>query len=219
MKDSRKLFFMGLLTALLIFSNIVAAKITVVAKLPLPCSVFIYPFTFLCVAIITHLYGAKDGMKSIAFALITQIIFFGFSILVANVPNQVDTLAEANSIQAILAPEVTNGIYHPGFKLMIGAIVSFGVSQLINVGLYTFAKKYTFKAVSSALSILIALLIDAVIFVAITGIGNISGNTIGITLINQFVARVILTIVSVIIFCIFTIGDKKKEDKKVEKKA
>jgi len=214
MKDSRKMFFMGLLSALLIFSNIVAVKITVVAKLPLSCNVFVYPFTFLCVAIITHLYGAKDGMKSVAFALISQIIFFGFSMLIVNVPNQVDTLAEANSIQAILAPDVTNGIYHPNIKLMIGSTLAFGISQLINIGLYTFSKKYTFKAVSASLSILLASIIDAVLFVVITEIGIIGGNTVVITLLNQFITRVILTVISVIIFCLFTINIKKEEKKK-----
>lgn len=205
------MFFMGLLSALLIFSNIVAAKITVVANLPLSCNVFVYPFTFLCVAIITHLYGVKDGIKSVSFALIIQILFFGLSMLIANVPNQVDTIIEANSIQATLAPDVTNGFYHPSFKLMFGSLLSFAVSQMINIGLYAFSKKYTFKAISASLSILLASVIDAVIFIIITG--TVGSNSIALTLVNQFVARVITTVISVIILCIFTIGDKKNTQK------
>lgn len=209
MKDSRKMFFMGLLACLFVFSNIVSAKVTVIAKLPLPCSIFVYPFMFLCVAIITHLYGAKDGRKSIYFTLITQVVFFGFSILVSNMPNQVDTLAQANSIQAALAPNITNGFYHPAFSLMIGSLIAFTISQMINVGLYSYAKKYTYKSVSSALSILISTIVYAVIFVIATNLNGTASNTLVLKLINQFVASVITTVISVILFSIFTIGDKK----------
>lgn len=208
MKDKRKIFFTSLLTILLIFSNIVVSKITVVANLPLSCSIFIYPFTFLCITIIADLYGAKEAMKSVAYAIICQILVFILCTVIANLPNQVDTLMQANALQSLLAPELTNGIYHPNFTIMIGTLLSFGISQLINIGLYTLAKKYTFKVVSSALAILFAFVIDTVLFNVIKSIG-VTNNNFTLTIINQFVVGVVITVISVILFCIFTAGSNK----------
>ena len=218
MTDKRKVFFTALLTTLLIISNITVSKMTVIANLPLPCSIFTYPFTFLCVAVIAHLYGSSEAMKSVGYAICCQILVFIVCIVVANVPNQVDTIMQANALQQLLAPDVTNGIYHPNVFVMLGTIVSFVISQLINIGLYSASKKHTFKAVSSSLSILFAYIIDAVIFSVIMSIG-VATNNLSLTIVNKFIVGVVTTAISVILFCIFTIGDKKEKVKTAKKKS
>ena len=213
MKDNRKMLFTALLSMLFVLSNIVAFKVTVIAKLPIPCNVFVYPFMFLCVAIITYLYGAKDGRKSIYFALIAQVIFYVMSIIIVNLPNQVDTIVNANYIQATLASDISNGIYYPSIKLMLGSLIAFVISQMINVGLMAFSKKYTFKGVAAALSMLFSTIVFAIMYTIITGVGNV-GNPIALRLINQFVVCVVIAVISVILFCIFTIGKAKEEKNK-----
>ena len=215
MKDTRKILFVSLLTALLIFSNIVSIKMTVVAKLPLSCSIFVYPFTFLCVAVIADLYGAKTAIKSICFALLAQILLSIVGTVLVNLPNQVSTIVEANSLQQILAPiEQSNGMYLPNMKVLFGSILGFTVSQLINVGIYTFISKLTYRPIACALSILIAIMIDTVIYVPISTIGVENINLV-LTILNQFIVDVIITFISVALFSIFTI--KKKETKKRKK--
>lgn len=217
MKDTRKIFFISLLTALLIFSNIVAVKITVVAKLPLPCSIFVFPFTFLCVAVISELYGSKSAVKSVCFALLSQIIISIVGTIIVNLPNQVTTVVEANALQQILAPEYNNGIFMPNMKILLGTIVGFITSQMINIGVYTFSKKLTFKPIACALSILISIMVHTIIYLPISSIGAGDVN-ITLQILNQFVVGVIITFISVILFSIFTIG-KKEPQKKVEAKA
>jgi len=214
MKDTRKILFVSLLTALLVFSNIVAIKMTVVAKLPLPCNLFIYPFTFLCVAVISELYGSKSAVKSVVFAVLVQIIISIVGTIIVNLPNQVSTLVEANALQQILAPELSNGMYMPNMKMLIGIIISFVSSQLINIGIYTFIKKLTFKPIACALAILIAIIVDTIIYVPISTFG-VEGINLTLRILNQFVVGVIITFISVVLFSIFTTG-KKEVQKKVE---
>ncbi|MBQ7140019.1 MAG: VUT family protein [Bacilli bacterium] len=217
MKDTRKILFVSLLTALLIFSNIVAIKMTVVAKLPLPCSIFIYPFTFLCVAVISDLYGTQTAIKSVCFAVLAQVLLTIVGTIIVNLDNQVSTLVEANALQQILAPIEQNGIYMPNVKVLFASILGFSVSQLVNIGIYTFVKNLTFRPIACALSILIAIMIDTIIYVPISTIGTADVN-LTLTILNKFVVGVIITFISVVLFSIFTIG-KKEPEKKVKAKA
>ena len=215
MKDGRKMFFTGLLVALLIVSNIVAVKVTVIAQLPLSCSIFVYPFTFLCTAVITELYGAKEARKSVYSALGIQILMIILYIVVVNVPNQINTIGEANALQTILASVTRGETYLPEFKTIIVSLIGFGVSQLINIGLYSFARKNTFKIISIALSALIAMIVDTAIYVLITQTGVLAGNELVLAVIYRFVADVVATIVIIPLFMLFSI---KKEEKKTNTK-
>ena len=216
MKDGRKMFFSGLLAALLIVTNIVAVKVTVIAQLPLSCSIFVYPFTFLCTAIITELYGAKEARKSVYSALAIQLLMLILYIVVINMPNQIYTINEANALQTILASVTSGETYLPEFKTIIASLIGFGASQLINIGLYSFARKNTFKIVSVALSVLIAMIVDTAIYILITETGVLAGNELVLAVIYRFVADVVATIVIIPLFMLFSI--KKKEEIKTKTK-
>ena len=214
MKDGRKIFFTGLLVALLIVTNIVAVKVTVIAQLPLSCSIFVYPFTFLCTAIITELYGAKDARKSIYSALGIQLLMLILYVVVINMPNQIDTIHESNALQTILASATIGEIYLPEIRTIIASLIGFGVSQLICVGLYSFARKNTFKIICIALSALIAMIVDTALYVLISQVGILAGNELVLTVVYRFVANVVATIVIIPLFMLFSI---KKEEKKTKK--
>lgn len=216
MKDGRKMFFSTLLGVLLVISNIVALKITVIAGLPLSCSVFIYPLTFLCTMVIAELYGNKEARKSVLFALIIQIVILIAYIAVVNVPNQVNTIHEANALQRILTPFGSNGMYYPELRTMLASLVGFVLSQLAAISLYSFARKNTFKIIAAALSIILALVINTSLYVLISQVGIIDNNQLILQLINNFVANVVAAIVVVILFMVFSI--KKTETKKTVKK-
>lgn len=210
-KDGRKVFFSGLLTALLILSNILALKITVIAKLPLACSVFVYPFTFLCTTVITELYGNKSSLKSVFSAIIVQILVIIAIAITINVPNQIDTITEANALATLFGTSSIGGKLIPALRPIFASIIAFGISQSISIALYKFARKNTFKTVSAALSILLGIIIDAVIFILISKMGTIPSNELIIQLVNQFVVGVVATVIIVPIFLLFSM--KKKEVK------
>lgn len=213
MKDTRKTFFSILLGVLLIVSNIVAIKMTVVARLPLSCSVFIYPFTFLCTSVIAELYGSKDAMKSVLFALLIQVIVLIIYIVVVNMPNHIDTIEYANALQKVFATNGVNGKYFPELRPIIASLVGFTAGQLITIGLYKFAKKNTFKLIAVALSIIIAMVVDTSLYVFISKVGVLAGNELVLHLINRFVVNVVAAVIIVILFMIFSIKKKEKEVK------
>ena len=216
MKDFRKIFFSALLPALLIISNILTVKLTVVANLPLPCSVFVYPFTFLCTIVIAEIYGGKEARKSVYSAVIVQAIIIMAIIVGCNLPNQVDTINLANSLRDILTPTFIGSYYLPDIRLILASFVGFILSELTAIGLYSFARKNTYKLVASSLAILIGLILDSVLFVFISKMGVIESNELIIQLVNRFVVDVVVTLVFIPLFAIFSI--KKKEPVKEETK-
>lgn len=212
MKDGRKIFFSTLLGVLLVISNIVAIKMTVIAKLPLSCSIFVYPFTFLCTSVIAELYGSKDARKSVLFAVIIQVVVLIAYIAVANVPNQIDTIDQANALQKVLTPFGSNGNYYPELRPIIASLIAFIIGQLVNIVVYSFSKKYTFKLIAIALSVIIAMIVDTSLYVLISQVGVLAGNELILALINRFVVNVVAAVIVIILFMIFSI--KKKEEVK-----
>ncbi len=194
-----------LLSVILIFSNIISTKNIQISNLSFTASSFIYPFVFLIVAIITYKYGAKEGIKSVLIAISSQIIIWLLSTLICNMPTDPYTSSQAGALKSILTPNLTNGYNLPNLKMAFGSILGFSISQLINIGILNFTQKYTIKFASSTLAIFVAMIIDSIIFNIIITPQDLLLNTIT----NQFIIRVFMTILSIIIFCVFT---SKKEN-------
>ncbi len=210
MCDSKKLFLMSMLSTLLIFSNIIASKTITIFSLPVSCSIFVYLFTFLCIALLNHYYGKEESFKCLGIAIICQIIFFIISIFVCNLKGLAESQMISKALQVLLAPESSMGFFHPSFKLMIGTILAFGISQGINIVLYNFLRKYLFKVLAVALAIMSSVIVDAIIFIFTTKIGAVNGNIIN-TLVGQFSTRIFMTILLVLLFSIFTLKKEEKE--------
>ncbi len=208
MKDTKKMILVGMLCAFYVLSLVVAAKMTVFFHLAISCNIFIYPFTFLFVLLITHFYGYKTGIVSVFLALFSGILFFLFSMLVCNLPIQVDSLFQANALQTVLAPEMTNHFYHPAISFMIGSLLSFGISQLLMIFLYSFLQKKVLVFVSVPLTLLVSLLVDLVFFLFITKMGVVGDMTLGMVLMNQFIVRVFLSFIFTFLFVLLSMQKK-----------
>ena len=215
--DLRKLFLMYMVPCLLILANIVASKVTLVFGYPISCSIFIYPFTFLCVALITHFYGTKEGLRSIVLALFCQIVFYVLSILVCNLPTDENSLVNANALKVILAPQTFNNLCYPSVKMMIGVLLAFTLAQIFNVYLYDAANYYAMKYFSAFMSILTSLILDALIFVSITKIGTNANTNLFNAIIIQIIARFIFTIIALGIFYLVTYSKKKNIKRTIKK--
>jgi len=219
MKDGRKIFFGGLLAALLIIANIVSAKVTVIAQLPLSCSIFVYPFTFLCTAIITELYGAKEARKAVYSAMGIQLLMLIAYIVVINVPNQVDTILEANALQSILASVTSGETYLPDLRIIFASLIGFGVAQIVNIGLYSFARKNTFKIISVALAALLAMIVDTVLYLLIAEVGVLVADELILQMVYRFVVNVVATVIIIPLFMLFSIKKEEKKETRTTKKA
>ncbi len=211
--DSRKLFLMYMIPCLVVFANIVASKVTLIFGYPIAASIFIYPFAFLCVTLITHLYGTKDGMQSIILALFCQVIFYGLSILVCNLPTEEGALINANALRTILTPEVLDGLYYPSVKILIGSLVGFTLGEIFNVYLYDATVHYTNKYLSAFVSIFASLIVDALIFVSVSKLGTTADTSVFNATIIQIVARLIFSIILLGIFALVTHNESANEVK------
>ena len=88
------------------------------------------------------------------------------------------------------------------------------IVELVNIGLYSFAKKNTFKIIAVALSVVIAMIVDTSIYVLVSQVGLIPNNELIILLINRFVVNIVITAIIIILFMLFTI--QKKKNKKLK---
>ena len=81
MIKNKNIFLTSLLCVLLIFSNLIRVKVVSIFGFMFSSSIIVYPFTFLCVLLITYKYGYKEALKSVLYAFILQILFYILSIV------------------------------------------------------------------------------------------------------------------------------------------
>ena len=159
------------------------------------------------------MYGSNEARKSVYSALIVE-----FLILVALVPNQVDTIDKANSLREILTPNVIGNYYLPDIRMVLASFIGFALSQLAAIGLYSFGRKATFKLVASSLASLVGLILDSILFMFISKMGILENNELIIQMVNRFVVGVVATIVFIPLFAIFSIKKKEKtKETKIKK--
>lgn len=140
--NDRYLMCTVLMAFVLILANFIADYDFLLFGYPIILSVFIYPFTFLFANIITKEYGFKKTLTSIGIAIIIQMAIYLVSNLV--VPNSISD------------------------KVLLGSLLSFGVSQVINIFLCNMiCQTKKFVIMKTFLNYVIVLLFDAMIFNAI----------------------------------------------------
>ncbi len=199
MKDTRKIFFIILLATLLIFSNILVAKTINVQHLTFAGSILTYPFTFLCSVILTEIYGTKTGYKTVLFSVIAQLALLSLGTIVVNLPSTTDAKLASDALRTIIAPVEMNGLYFPDIKILITSLVAFTLAQIICIFIYNYLAKNIFKPIACAVTILMAIMIDSLIFIPITNIG-VENAIIIPQLLNQLIIAVLATFISTIIY-------------------
>lgn len=217
MKDNKKVFLTTIVAILLVFSNVISANITSILGSPITCSIFIYPITFLGILLLTSFYGKEEGHRGIIISLIAQIIIFALSTLICNLPSTTESLEISNDLKIILAPDVTNGFYHPSINLMIGTLLSFVIAQLVSVHLYSYLKKTTDKSISAFFALLSGLVIDAIIFILFTTLGTNTQTSLSSAITTQIVIRIIIAAILTLIFYVATLNAKKEKEHENEK--
>lgn len=211
----RKSFFTCLMMAVVILSVIASTKLTVIFNIPIACSFFIFPLAYLSIVVINDLKGAKDALITLINGVGILIISYLLIALVLNLPNQIDTINEANAIQLLYGQEI-NGIYLPNIKIMIGSIIGLLAAGLSLIGIYSSASKYTFKTISCFLAVLIAQLLFNAIYIFATEYGVTEGNAFIMLILNRFIFSVAWTFLISILFLIFSHHKKEKSKVTIE---
>ncbi len=211
MKESRKIFFTILLAALLIFSNIVVVKIIHVQNLTFAASIFTYPFTFLCVLILTEIYGMKISFQSLFYSILAQLIMLTVGTIIVNIPTDPSSVLGANALQTIIAPEKVNEIYMPNIKIIITSLGAFAIAQSAAIFVYNYLRKNINKIVAFSVAVLMAIMIDSLIFIPITNIG-IDNSVILPRIMNQL----IVAVASAFIMSIVYMAINKKPENEIE---
>lgn len=119
---------------IVIMSNILSAKMVMIPwiKLAIPAGLITYPLTFLISDLVTEFFGAKRARYMIYLALAMNLLSLGLIQIGLWLPT--NALEEQRAFQAVLG---LSGIR------IVSSLVSYSVSQVIDVQLYAAIRRWT----------------------------------------------------------------------------
>ncbi len=146
---SNYIMLIGILTLVMLVSNILVDYYFEFWNMPIVYSVFSFPVVFMIANIITKKYGSTKTITALFIVVLIQAIFFCIN-------NQIG---------------VSSSLY-----TSMGSIVAFGLSQLVNLIIYTFLLKTKNVTLFTLFTTyFIVLLLDSVLFTYIVdGMYNIT---------------------------------------------
>ena len=212
MYNKRKIFFNGLLIMALILSIMASTKITVIFNIPIACSFFIFPLVYLSLVVLNELGGAKHAITSLISSAGILLLAYLSIMLILNLPNQVDTINQANAIKLLYSSEnMINGLYVPQIKVVLGSVIGLLICGFSLIGIYTVTSKYTFKTMSCFLATLIGSLLFNGIYVVFTSLNVLESHDFTMLILNRFIFSVAFTVIVSILFLLFSYKSKKEE--------
>lgn len=183
----------SLFTALFIISNILATKLITIWWFNVTASVICYPLTFLVANLITENEGKLVTKRVIINTIICQLFITILTSLVVLIPS--------SSIN--ITSDAFNMVFSNNIRIVIASIISFYVSQRLNIYLYNkFKKDYNKPYLSLVGSTILSLGVDILIFISISFIGRIDIYNIIIVFISQYLFQLIIGILLITIFYI-----------------
>lgn len=189
--------FSALFAGFFVISNVIGVREMNVLGFAVSASAIVYPFTFVISNIVSEKYGMKETRKILLSGLITMIIiaaFISVTILVQ------DSNAEMENAYQL--------IFGNNALIVMASIIAYITSHIVNLVLYCYLpyNKYIKYFVSS----LIAVFLDAIIFKSMLLYFEVIEGSILYYVSNQLVVGVLLILISVPFFQIFTFEQEKK---------
>ncbi|MFS0646209.1 queuosine precursor transporter [Siminovitchia sp. 179-K 8D1 HS] len=170
----------GAFVGLLILSNILAVKLVSIGNwVVLPAAVMIYIFTYPITDTITEVYGKEAAKKTVAAGLITQVlaVFFIYAAIKLPPAPFYEKQAEFQTI------------FSAGFRVTIASLVSFFISQNLDVALfYKLKKRHGQKKlwIRNNVSTMASQLVDTTIFITIAFYGTMPGAALAGLILTQY---------------------------------
>ncbi len=181
----------------------------------------IYPFSFLVTTFIANKYNKKEARKHI-YVSSAMFILFILIIILGLIPKaSYTTLVYNSTIQSIFASNMLNignvTIYYPILGAFFGTVIAFIVSHTIYLLFYNLIRSSTINFVAMGLSTLVGLVLDRLIFMLLLyGKNLITGDNsfqyFIKCLTGEFMFAIIMTVVLIIIYVIFSSIKNKKHN-------
>lgn len=196
-------YFLTMIIFAMIFdiSFILAARTVTINGISVVGSIFIYPITYFIATLFKERYGLKDTVSMIIYAIVSLILMC-FLISITNL------LPILNGIDG-LGP-----IFNVNYRLMLASIISFVISQYINIKIYDFLAGY--EGFRFLISSVIAITIDSILFTTIANIGLVTPAYFVQLITSKYMFGVVITILYAICFTVL-IGSLLKGKKKEQK--
>lgn len=150
----------ALFISLLILTNLMGGKITVVGGVQFSVALFAFPFTFLITDIIAEVKGRGRAQSLVRASFVALIFVLLMGVLFLALP-----FAERSFVKK----EYTT-VFSSSIRILCASIVSFYISQTHDVWVFTFLKRRTagkYLWLRNNVSTMVSQLIDTVIFFVI----------------------------------------------------
>ena len=216
-------YLVGLLSVMLIATFIFTLKNYEPARnILLTGGIIVYPFTFLIISLISKYYGFKASRKAIFISSLVYISFFVIMMVGVLPASNNATSSYGSIIQYFFTNDVLTiggfNIYYPTIGQFLSVLVAFLVSHLIYATVYNAVAKFTVDYLAMGLSLFIAYILDRLLYMPILLFGGImkennSFDYLVKCLTSEFIAAIMITILLIIIYIIFT-SIKKAVDNK-----
>lgn len=208
------IYLTGLLSIMLIATFIFTLKSYEPAQnIILTGGIIIYPFTFLIIAFISRYYGFKASRKAIFISIFVYISFF-LIMMIGVLPKPNAATSGYNSIiQYFFANsslELGNTtIYYPVLGQFLSVLISYLVSHLLFAAVYNAVNIFTIDYLAIGLSLFISYILDRLVFMPILFFSGLIDKSNSFDylikcLTSEFIASIMITILLIIIYIIFT---------------
>ena len=178
--------------------------INIAPSLNISISLLLYPLTFILTLIIYQKHGILESKKSIILSVLLLFTYILISSLLCNISSIPSESAVSESLRNVFTPQNTTlynlHIYYPNILNTFLFIIVYTLSHYIFIVLYDGIKDNSNKYIGLIFSLLIASILDQIMYLPITCIPTLVDKTITITeLIKMLTANFIVIIFASVI--------------------
>lgn len=178
--------------------------INIAPSLNISISLLLYPLTFILTLIIYQKHGILESKKSIILSVLLLFTYILISSLLCNISSIPSESAVSESLRNVFTPQNITlyniHIYYPNILNTFLFIIVYTLSHYIFIVLYDGIKDNSNKYIGLILSLLIASILDQIMYLPITCIPTLVDKTITITeLVKMLTANFIVIIFASVI--------------------
>ncbi|SDJ42010.1 queuosine precursor transporter [Salimicrobium halophilum] len=199
------LYLNALFVGLLVVSNILGVKLFSIGEFVLPAAVIVYVVTYIITDVIGEVYGKDAARQTVQAGFFTQLVVLVFILIAIELP----------AAPVFGAQEEFSTILGGSFRVMVASLLSYLVSQHLDVSLFHGLKKkhgsrklWLRNNVSTASS----QLVDTFIFITVAFAGTVPLTVLIGMAVTQYVFKLIVAIVDTpITYLLVRMAKKEKQ--------
>lgn len=199
------LFFSVLYGGLVVVAGVLGVKIVAIGPLTVEAGIFAFLQLVVLSSAVNELHGSAVANRLVRFGFVPLILSAALIQLVIAMP-AADFWDKQGEYELILAQ---------GSRLMAAGLISYGISQTLNVYLFDRLRAGTGRMVwlRGGIAAVVSQLVDTTLFITIAFAG-VPGYDLGALLIGALTAKIILSIIMVPLFVQFAVSLGKWIDRR-----